>query len=408
MKERSKLYRKTKETVMSTEKKMQKGKLIQQYIGEGIAPFKFTYQGRRGDSWIFEKNFNGVIQTISIYEYRFGENMISFDLYTDVPGRGIVQAVGIQGIEFNSELPGFWKYEDKESFIEILEVIKDILIQKGMRNFNLLSKERKELDTPEMHQELYVHHDELAEKFQKKYNLSAETMDQEHMEQWFSVIEKRADVMYREGYEKTKDEYLEIAAFLGVQLERFMGGEWRKCQVGKEMRCRIERGNGVEFSLDILGRMGWIYQRKNGIQIIKQDIEEMWENRYEPEEERRKEELLQHYVGEALEEYGFKRKKKDLIWIKRKRGVISTIWIQFWGKNEITFTLFSNKGECPVQADDFQNVEFNGNIRGRWKYSNDEELVNVLLEIKDILLKRGLPVLEKMGEGYLFYDLPLK
>ena len=93
------------------------------------------------------------------------------------------------------------------------------------------------------------------------------------MEQWFSVIEKCADVMYREGYEKTKDEYLEIAAFLGVQLERFMGGEWRNCQVGKEKRCRIERGNGVEISFDILGWMGWIYQKKDGVQIIKQDIE---------------------------------------------------------------------------------------------------------------------------------------
>lgn len=31
-------------------------KKIQKYIGEGVAPFKFSYQGRRGDSWIFEKN----------------------------------------------------------------------------------------------------------------------------------------------------------------------------------------------------------------------------------------------------------------------------------------------------------------------------------------------------------------
>ena len=142
-------------------------KKIQKYIGEGVAPFKFSYQGRRGDSWIFEKNFNGVIQMISIYEYHFGENMISFDLYTDVPEKGIVQAIDIQDVKFNSEMPGFWKCEDEESFAVILNIIKDILIQKGIRIFHSLSKERKELDTPEMHQELYVHHDQLAERFQK-------------------------------------------------------------------------------------------------------------------------------------------------------------------------------------------------------------------------------------------------
>lgn len=390
---------------MSTEKKIQKGKLIEKYIGEGIAPFKFTYQGRKGDSWVFKKEFKGVIQTISLYEYRFGKNMISFDLYTDIPGKGIVQAVGIEGIEFNSEMPGFWKYEDEESFIIVLNTIKDILIQKGMRIFNSLSKERKQLDTDEMHQKLYVHHDELAKKFQKKYDLNVDKMDQEHIEQWFSVIEKRAEVMYQEGYEKTKDEYLEIAAFIGVQLEHFMDGKWEKYQIGKNMKCRIEREKTVKFSLDILGRMSWIYQEKMGVRIIKQDIEKIWEDRYEPEEEKRKEEMIQSYIGEALEEYGFKR-KNNVMWIKRQKEVISTIWIQL-GKHEITFSLFSNKGECPVHAADFQSLEFNSGERGMWKYSDNVELVSVLLEIKEVLLKKGLIVLEKMGEGCLFYDLPL-
>lgn len=96
------------------------------------------------------------------------------------------------------------------------------------------------------------------------------------------------------------------------------------------------------------------------------------------------------------------------MWVKRQTGVISTIWIQFLEKHEMAFTLFSNKGVCPVQSADFQNIKFNSDVKGRWKYSDEEELVNVLLEIKEVLLKRGLLVLEKMGEGCLFYDLPLK
>ena len=174
---------------MSAEKKIQKGKLIEKYIGEGIASFKFTYQGRRGDSWIFEKEFKGVIQTISLYEYRFEKNMISFDLYTDVPGKGTVQAIDIQDIEFNSEMPGFWKYEDEESFIEILKVINNIVIKKGMRILNQLSKRPEIIETNEMYQELYFKHSELAEKYQNEMGLKVGEFDENYIEEWFEIIE---------------------------------------------------------------------------------------------------------------------------------------------------------------------------------------------------------------------------
>jgi hypothetical protein len=51
--------------------KTNRGKLVRKYIGEEIEKFKFEYKGYQNDSWKYERKFKGVIQTISIYPYRF-------------------------------------------------------------------------------------------------------------------------------------------------------------------------------------------------------------------------------------------------------------------------------------------------------------------------------------------------
>lgn len=270
---------------MSTEKKIQKGKLIEKYIGEGIASFKFTYQGRRGDSWIFEKEFKGVIQTISLYEYRFEKNMISFDLYTDVPGKGIVQAVGIEGIEFNSEMPGFWKYEDEESFIEILKVINNIVIKKGMRILNQLSKRPEIIETNEMYQELYFKHSELAEKYQNEMGLKVGEFDENYIEEWFEIIKKRVEILQKGKFEDAKEEIVEIAAFLGEQIRNALGGEWGRYidQKSKFESCFLENVRSKGHSnVNILKNIMGGYS-SNGMDWTKKIVLEIYKERVDVE-----------------------------------------------------------------------------------------------------------------------------
>ena len=64
--------------------KINRGQLVRTYIGEGLAPFKFEYKGYQGDSWKFERNMKGAVQTISIYPYRFDQSMIN---------------IGVQGVQ---------------------------------------------------------------------------------------------------------------------------------------------------------------------------------------------------------------------------------------------------------------------------------------------------------------------
>ena len=179
--------------------KTNRGKLVRKYIGEEIEKFKFEYKGYQNDSWKYERKFKGVIQTISIYPYRFDQRMITFELYTDVKnsayasemGTNVIQAGMIEDITTNSEMRGYWKYDTEDELIEVLNDMKDVLMKKGMRILVQLSKGEEETDTAEMYHELYFNHDELCEKFIKKTGIKATGFDEKNINNWFEVIEER-------------------------------------------------------------------------------------------------------------------------------------------------------------------------------------------------------------------------
>lgn len=156
--------------------KINRGQLVRTYIGEGLAPFKFEYKGYHGDSWKFERNMKGAVQTISIYPYRFDQSMITFELYTNVKnseyaskiGTNVVSASMLDGIVSNGQIRGYWQYGNEQELIQVLGEMKDVLIKKGMKILVELSKGLEEPDTAEMYREVYFHHDELCEKFYGK------------------------------------------------------------------------------------------------------------------------------------------------------------------------------------------------------------------------------------------------
>lgn len=105
----------------------------------GLAPFKFEYKGYHGDSWKFERNMKGAVQTISIYPYRFDQSMITFELYTNVKnseyaskiGTNVVSASMLDGIVSNGQIRGYWQYGNEQELIQVLGEMKDVLIKRG-------------------------------------------------------------------------------------------------------------------------------------------------------------------------------------------------------------------------------------------------------------------------------------
>ena len=77
-----------------------------------------------------------------------------------------------------------------------------------------------------MYHELYFNHDELCEKFIKKTGIKATGFDEKNINNWFEVIEERVAVLKKQSYEQSKWELVEMAAFLGNQLVKYLDGEW--------------------------------------------------------------------------------------------------------------------------------------------------------------------------------------
>jgi hypothetical protein len=51
-----------------------------------------------------------------------------------------------------------------------------------------------------------------------------------------------------------------------------------------------------------------------------------------------------------------------------------------------------------VQAVNIEGVSTNGDIRGFWKYKDEEELIKVLTVMKDILVKKGMKILLELSK----------
>lgn len=266
--------------------KINRGELVRKYIGEGIAPFKFEYRGYQGDSWKFEKKFKNVTQTISIYPYRFDQGMITFDLYTDAEcseyarkmGTGLVQAGMIEEIATNSPMRGYWQYGNEEELIQVLNDMKDVLIKKGMRILMELSKEEGRPDTNEMYHELYFHHDELCEKFIQKTGIEVTGFDEENINNWFEVIEERTAILKLGNYEHAKGELVEMAAFLGNQLIKYLGGEWHQFLSADRESCSVHKCKTVNESMNCLSVLVGGYTQ-NGMDWVKESILDRYRER---------------------------------------------------------------------------------------------------------------------------------
>lgn len=227
------------------EKKLNRGKLIRKYIGEGLKEEGFSYAGYRSDVWMFEKAYKeNIIQTVGVNIYRFDVWQITFMLATNVRGKMYISADKIPGVGGNGMIPGYWKYQDEESFIEVLKEMLVFIKEPGMKMLEEISIPEPEYDTSEMHEELYLNHEKLAESFIQKTGMAATGYNRENLERWFDYIEQRMIELRKDDFGAARNEWLEIAAFLGEQIVKYCEGHWilrsvsgtKVCSVGYKIK----------------------------------------------------------------------------------------------------------------------------------------------------------------------------
>lgn len=219
-------HRKEKENM---EKKINRGKIIKKYIEEELADLGFHYGSYESNTWIFERNMKKLTWYVYIYVYRFDPWQITFHLGTNVPGKMQVQAHQLDGVKGNGEIMGYWRYHDEESLAEVLKEITAIIRSRGTDILKKLSIPEKVGEDNEMHHELYLHHEELAEAFVQKTGMVSTGYDEENLKRWFDYIGNRIEEMSKGTFDSAaKKELLEMAAFLGEQIVKYRGGWWER------------------------------------------------------------------------------------------------------------------------------------------------------------------------------------
>lgn len=150
------------------------------------------------------------------------------------------------------QVVGIWKSKCEENWDVMEDNMKDLkrgfLQKNGLPISNeIISPVDNIGPTDEMYCELYDHHAELAECFQKRMELETECMDEEHINRWFDVIAERMEELRKGEDEDVREGLVEIAAFLGVQIERHMDGAW-ELHINEENdygRCYVLPSHGV-------------------------------------------------------------------------------------------------------------------------------------------------------------------
>ena len=74
-------------------------------------------------------------------------------------------------------------------------------------------------------------HTELSEKFISDNKLSVIECSKENISDWFDIIEKKIIDTKAESYESVQKMLVEIAAFIGEQIKKNVGGEWNQPEI---------------------------------------------------------------------------------------------------------------------------------------------------------------------------------
>ncbi|MGN0130944.1 MAG: hypothetical protein ACI4AA_00710 [Lachnospiraceae bacterium] len=256
------------------ETKLKRSKIIKKYVGEGLADLGFSYGEYEENTWIFQRNLGKLTWYVYIYVYRFDPWQITFHLGTNVPGKMQVQAHQVEGIKSNGELPGYWKYHDEDSMIEVLEEMLDIIRNQGIGVLKKLSVlEKVNVNDREMHHNLYLYHKELAEAFIQRTGMVSTGYDEENLKRWFDYIDLRIEELSKGKYDdNVKKELLEMAAFLGEQIVKYRGGRWNYsenkntesfCIVCSYHYSKFDKNATAEMLINILRLLGGKYLGNN-------------------------------------------------------------------------------------------------------------------------------------------------
>jgi len=248
---------------------MQKKKWVLEILGSILRRHGFVFSDTYNKNfWHFEKEVNNIIQWIDLEDISFLDvetkkraltvwirtsaygSKFPLDILQFIPKECLPKPIDMlekfyEGIPHIKDPPKdlrYWPYEDIESFKASLENLAMLVEKYGLPELIKLSIESEIIPTNEMGVNLASSYTELNKKFIRENHLEVSNVSRENIIKWFDIIEQKINDTRSEPYKNVQDMLVEITAFLGEQLRKEVGGEWK---VGSEPRTIIIRNANV-------------------------------------------------------------------------------------------------------------------------------------------------------------------
>ena len=254
-------------------------KIIIETIGPVVEKHGFTY-GLDKDysdiwSWGFTREVNGVKQMIIISRSQFSKIVgLAFETTVWPQSRVAKEKISELIHEYNEARHprNAYPYETDDDFREIMVEFAGLIKKYGFKILEAKSVEEKIdiIPTVEMADKLMTSHVELNEKFIRENKVNVTDRSRENILEWFNVVEKKLVELKERPYEDVQEMLVEIAAFVGEQLRKDLGGEWEQSDrvpqyVGiKGMNSFLEKGTSI------LGKVVHAWKNQS-IKRMKQD-----------------------------------------------------------------------------------------------------------------------------------------
>ena len=211
---------------------MKKKQIILEVIGKVVEKHGFAYGLCKANSgsgiWGFTRSVDGIEQMVFVQEHRFAKALF-LEFRTTAWGSKLSRAgKGLDIPNVYSNTIDQWNYENDDDFRGVLLEFADIIEKYGIDELNKMSLEENVIPTKPMADKLLTSYESLSGKFAKQHQIDLECLSKKSVSKWFEIIEKNISQTKNDPYEKVQDMIVEIAAFLGEQLRKEMGGEWKR------------------------------------------------------------------------------------------------------------------------------------------------------------------------------------
>lgn len=363
------------------------------YIGKTLEEEGFVFC-KEGVAWIFDREKNGITQTIIFHQPRWVGGGMKALFYTNAYGQRAMR-------EFRDFVPGidasinFWEYSTEKQLIDILQQFQNWIVEYGLDFLDKISVP-KESEWYKMKNEIYLY--ENHEKIYKDYCQKWKLEGMESLE-IINLLKSKIEELSGKEFSEVGETIIEFAAVYG---HAFFKNDEVKWEWDVETKhCKIRCINGMDESLEPLNIIINSYRNQSDYLIEKfSEMLNVRDSYLRPKRIREQKKIFREILGKELKKEGFTYISKETEWSCERikddvQQIISIVRRRECIEKEIKIVLKTSVyGQKAKELGDFVPED----IPEFWHFETEEELRQIIGQFKEWVFTYGLDELEKMSQ----------